>query len=655
MLITLNFDLSLIFGGFLSRDSRIAPVFINALSFDVSFTFVSFLTLESSLLLLLIILLLLLSTIFFPFSLKLFNVFCDNFLLRNGINRDSGNLPSRDGERNPDVVITTLEISLSLRSLSVVSDFYHFALIPDFYDSKMYRMIILLTHKKFTRLFRIHCRKMFMNINGSGHNFSASWFHDQHLYHEMPFLHHQYLVLLSGQSFPDKLVGHDEALVLCSKRLFVINKRFAVNRRDIADRAIVSTLTVMSSLKWFEGDSKTALQQMIDRNCALLIYIGNGNDDLAKIFYDTNVIQLLNNELFLCYKMDPLGPINNVNIPSIYLLEKNNSHQYIINKNQVLTNPNDIQLDLKSQLLNAIQCIIKDISDSINVDDNKQKYLQYLTDITNKLRVFDSPNINSGVENVAEEIKKSNDIAKIKFKVPCKDFMIVKEFQTSALLKDIATYILNEVHLSGRHIKLIAHRQFTDEDFDQTLDALNLCPSSTIYVHMDTKQSNQWLYSILNYQSWLGNLVNFTIITPFNFIQDFLISFARPSPSVEAPRTINHQNKNKTKTVNKNSMSTIKSNQLVVVGVHHQLKTQAWHDIKDGNLVYIDHYSTIESTLLSQFVSGHVKKSSELKQLDNPDISDIKSLSLKSLKDYAIAYEHDVSQQEFRYHLISYL
>jgi len=36
-----------------------------------------------------------------------------------------------------------------------------------------------------------------------------------------------------------------------------------------------------------------------------------------------------------------------------------------------------------------------------------------------------------------------------------------------------------------RHIKLIAHRQFTDEDFNQTLDALNLCPSSTIYVHLD--------------------------------------------------------------------------------------------------------------------------------------------------------------------------
>lgn len=340
----------------------------------------------------------------------------------------------------------------------------------------------------------------------------------------------------------------------------------------------------MSSLKWYEGDSKAALQQMIDRNCALLIYIGNGNDDLTTIFDDTNVIQLLNNELFLCYKMDPLSPsfknfkaiFNNVNIPSIYLLEKNNSQQYIINKKQVLTNPNDIQLDLKHQLLNAIQCIIKDISDSINVDDNKQKYLQYLTDITNKLSVFDSPNINSGVEKVAEEIKKSNDTAKIKFKVPCKDITIIKEFQTSSLLKDIATYILNEVHLSGSRIKLIAHRQFTDEDFDQTLDALNLCPSSTIYVHIDTKQSNQWLYSILNYQSWLGNIVNFTIINPFNFIQDFLMSFVRPSPSVEAPRMINHQNKKKKKTVKK---STYKS-----VSNIHQLNTKNSDD--DENNTY---------------------------------------------------------------------
>lgn len=35
-----------------------------------------------------------------------------------------------------------------------------------------------------------------------------------------------------------------------------------------------------------------------------------------------------------------------------------------------------------------------------------------------------------------------------------------------------------------RPIKLIAHRQFIDDDFCQTLDVLNLCPSSTIYVHM---------------------------------------------------------------------------------------------------------------------------------------------------------------------------
>jgi len=340
----------------------------------------------------------------------------------------------------------------------------------------------------------------------------------------------------------------------------------------------------MSLLKWYEGDSKAALQQMMDRNCALLMYIGNGNDDLIKIFDDTNIIQSLNNELILCYKMDPLSPsfknfkaiFDNVVVPSIYLLEKNNSQQYIINKKQVLMNPNDIQLDLKRQLLNAIQCIMKDISDTINVDDNKEKYLQYLTDITYKLRVFDSPNINSGVKKVAEEIKKSNGSAKIKFKIPCKDAMIVKEFQSSSLLRDIASYIINEVNLSGRRIKLIAHRQFTDEDFNQTLDALNLCPSSTIYVHMDMEQSNQWLYSILNYQSWFGNILHFTIINPFNFIQHFLMSFVRPSPPVEAPRTINYHIKNKKHTIKKSKYKSVSN--------IHQLNTKNSDD--DENNTY---------------------------------------------------------------------
>ncbi|XP_025200449.1 UBX domain-containing protein 4-like [Melanaphis sacchari] len=339
----------------------------------------------------------------------------------------------------------------------------------------------------------------------------------------------------------------------------------------------------MSSLKWYEGDSKAALQHMMDRNCVLLIYIGNGNDDFVKIFDDTNIIQSLNNELMLCYKMDPLSPsfknfkaiFNSVVIPSIYLLEKNNSQQYIITKKQVLTNPDDVQLDLKRQLLNAVQCIMKDILDTINVDENKQKYLQYLTDITNKLSVFDSPS-NVGVKKVAEKIKKSNDTAKIKFKVPCKDMTIVKEFQTNSLLKDIKTYILNEARLSGRRIKLIAHRQFTDEDFNQTLNTLNLCPSSTVYVHLDMEQSNQWLYSILNYQSWLGNVLNFIIINPFNFIQHFLMSLVRPAPSVEAPRTVNYHYKNKTNKVKK---STYKS-----VSNIHQLNTKNSDD--DENNTY---------------------------------------------------------------------
>ncbi|XP_015373334.1 PREDICTED: UBX domain-containing protein 4-like [Diuraphis noxia] len=321
----------------------------------------------------------------------------------------------------------------------------------------------------------------------------------------------------------------------------------------------------MSSLKWFEGDSKAALQQMTDRNCAFLIYIGNGNDDLTKIFEDPNIIQLLNNELILCYKMDPLSPsfknfediFNNVVIPSIYLLEKNNTQQHIINKKEVLTNLHDIHLDLKRQLLNAICCIIKDISDTINVNDNKQKYLQYLTEITKKLQLIDSANINADVQKVTEETKKSNGTAKIKFKVPHKDITIVKEFQTTSTLRDIATYILCKVNLSERGIKFIAHRQFIEQDFNQTLDALNLCPSSTIYVHLDMEQSNHWLYSVLNYQSWLGSVLNFIIINPFHFIQHFLTSFVRPSPSIEASRTINRHTKNKKKTVKKSTYKTV--------------------------------------------------------------------------------------------------
>ncbi|XP_022162304.1 UBX domain-containing protein 4-like [Myzus persicae] len=340
----------------------------------------------------------------------------------------------------------------------------------------------------------------------------------------------------------------------------------------------------MSSMKWFEGDSKAALQQMTDRNCAFLIYIGNGNDDLTKIFDDTNIIQLLNNELILCYKMDPLSPsfknfkdiFNNVVIPSIYLLEKNNTQQYIINKKQVLTNVHDVHLDLKRQLLNAICSIIKDISDTIKVDDSKQKYLQYLTDITKQLQLLDSSNINAGVQKVAKDIKKYNSTAKIKFKVPYKDITIVKEFPTTSTLRDISTYILSKVNLSERGIKFIAHRQFTGEDFNQTLEALNLCPSSTIYVHLDMEQSNHWLHSLLNYQSWPGNVLKFIIINPFTFIQHFLMSFVRPSPSVEAPRTINHHNNNKKQTVKK---STYKS-----VSNIHQLKTHNSDD--DENNTY---------------------------------------------------------------------
>jgi len=39
----------------------------------------------------------------------------------------------------------------------------------------------------------------------------------------------------------------------------------------------------------------------------------------------------------------------------------------------------------------------------------------------------------------------------IKFKVPYKNATIVKEFETTSTLKDIAFYILNKMNLSGRY------------------------------------------------------------------------------------------------------------------------------------------------------------------------------------------------------------
>jgi len=56
-----------------------------------------------------------------------------------------------------------------------------------------------------------------------------------------------------------------------------------------------------------------------------------------------------------------------------------------------------------------------------------------------------------------------------------------------------------------RRIKFIAHRQFSDEDFDQTLDALNLCPSSTIYVHID--KVNIKINNFLLFWCWIAERI----------------------------------------------------------------------------------------------------------------------------------------------------
>jgi len=306
----------------------------------------------------------------------------------------------------------------------------------------------------------------------------------------------------------------------------------------------------MSLLEWFGGDSKEVLKQMVKHNCAVLFYIGKGNDDFTEIFNDPNIIQLLNNELILCYKMDPNSTsfknfkeiFNEVVVPCIYLLEKQNIHQYII-KTQNVMNPHNTQMDLKYRLVNAIHSIIKDISDTINVDDNKQKYLQYLTDITNKLQIIDNPTLNFDAQNVPIEVKKSNDTAKIKIKIPCKNVTVVKEFQTSSILNDVKMFVIKNYNLPKGSIKCIAHRQFTDEDFCQTLEALQLCPSSTIYIHV--MPYTQWFHPIFNYQAWLGALHS-TILKPYYFIQNYLMSLIRQPPPVEAPRTFNHQNTKQT-------------------------------------------------------------------------------------------------------------
>lgn len=35
------------------------------------------------------------------------------------------------------------------------------------------------------------------------------------------------------------------------------------------------------------------------------VFLGNDNEDLVEVFKDSNIIQLLNNELIICFKMDP--------------------------------------------------------------------------------------------------------------------------------------------------------------------------------------------------------------------------------------------------------------------------------------------------------------------------------------------------------------
>ncbi|XP_025419372.1 UBX domain-containing protein 4-like [Sipha flava] len=309
----------------------------------------------------------------------------------------------------------------------------------------------------------------------------------------------------------------------------------------------------MSSVKWFEGNSKEALKLMMERNCAFLVYIKKEDDEFTDAFNDPYVVELLNNQLVLCYEMDPTsqsftnfkGIFNNVSVPSIYLLEKNNVQQLIIKKENII-NTHELELEIKRQILNSVYFTIKCISDTTNDDIQKQKHVQYMTEINKKLQIFNNPTINKSIQKDAEKIKKLNINTKIKIKIPCEKITKVQEFQTKSTLNDVKTFVLNNFHLPEGPMKLIAHRQFVEEDFCQTLDALNLSPSSTIYVHI--VPSYQGLSSIRNFQSWLFNIFSFTIMKPYHFFQYHVMNFIMPPPPVQTPRMPNRQEMSQTKT-----------------------------------------------------------------------------------------------------------
>ncbi|VVC29539.1 Hypothetical protein CINCED_3A020639 [Cinara cedri] len=243
----------------------------------------------------------------------------------------------------------------------------------------------------------------------------------------------------------------------------------------------------MSSVKWFDGDSVQALQKVQDENCVFFAYIDKVNTKCSDIFYEPDIIQLLNNEIIVCFKMEPNSPsyanfnkiFNHITIPSIYVLEKNNVEQFNIKlKKSKLLKSNEVKLDfldLKIKLLNAIYSAVKNISDSL---EDKEKYFQFMTNVSDKLQnmIVQRKEAIGGVQNLIK-------YTKIKIKVPCLNITIVKEFETTDTLNEVKMFVLENITIPKGPIKFISERQFTDEDFNLTLSALNLCPTSTIYVH----------------------------------------------------------------------------------------------------------------------------------------------------------------------------
>ncbi|XP_050529706.1 UBX domain-containing protein 4-like isoform X2 [Daktulosphaira vitifoliae] len=306
----------------------------------------------------------------------------------------------------------------------------------------------------------------------------------------------------------------------------------------------------MSRINWFDGESKDALQIMIQKNCVFVIYIGKDNDEIFNIFEDSDIIELLNNEIIICFKMDPISSsfdkfkviFHNIDIPSVYVLEKNNTEQRILKKSDIIHSSN-YQISLKRDLLLAIKNSINDILDNIYEEIKKKKYLEYLEKIDNRFMFKDISIEKNNTPTIADTKKFVNN-TKIKFIIPSKNISLIHEFKTTTLLKEIKSYAINNISLPSGPIKFIAHRHFTEEDFHLTLSELCLCPSSTIYLQPVPSISQKGIMTLNNYFTLLVNFFQLLIIKPYHIVQNYVTSYFRNSQSIESKNKSTNPNIN---------------------------------------------------------------------------------------------------------------